>query len=115
MASLNQVVILGHLGADLQLAYTQGGTAVANLRVATHGTWKNREGEKEARTDWHQVVVWGQQAERCAEFLEKGRLVLVTGRLQTRQWTEDAGGTRSRTEIVAKSVEFVGRPKEEAA
>ena len=115
MATLNHVVILGHLGADPELRRTENGTAVANLRVATNMVWKNKDGEKEQRTDWHQVVVWGLQGERCGELLKKGALVLVTGRIQSREWTDEEGKRRWSTEIIAGSVEFVGRPWEDAA
>jgi single-strand DNA-binding protein len=115
MATFNHVVILGHLGADPELRQTQNGTAVANLRVATNMVSKNGDGAKEQRTDWHQVVVWGPQGERCGEFLKKGALVLVTGRIQSREWTDAEGNRRWATEIVAGNVEFVGRPAEETA
>ena len=115
MGSLNQVVLFGHLGADPKLVQTKQGTSVVNLRVATNATWKNKDGEKEERTDWHQVVVWGAQAERCAEHLRKGRAVLVTGRIQSRQWVDEEGEERYATEIIAARVEFVARPTEEAA
>ena len=115
MASLNHVVILGHLGADPELRKTEAGTPVANFRVATNMVWKNKDGEREQRTDWHQVVVWGPQGERCGEMLKKGALVLVSGRIQSREWTDDEGNKRWSTEIVASHVEFVSRPKEEAA
>ena len=115
MASLNHVVILGHLGADPELRKTDGGTPVTNLRVATNATWRNGDGEKEQRTDWHQIVVWGRQAEQCGQLLRKGALVLVSGRIQSREWTDDEGNRRWATEIVAGSVEFVGRPWEDAA
>src|SRR5687768_10135607 len=115
MPTLNQVVILGNLGADPEVRRTESGTVVANLRVATNMVWKNTDGEKEQRTDWHQVVVWGPQGERCGEFLKKGSLVLVTGRIQSREWTDADGNRRWATEIVAGNVEFVGRPSEDAA
>jgi single-strand DNA-binding protein len=115
MPNLNHVVIMGHLGADPEVRRTESGTAVANLRIATNMVWKNKDGEKEQRTDWHQVVVWGLQGERCGEFLKKGALVLVTGRIQTREWTDAEGNRRWSTEIVAGNVEFIGRPWEDAA
>src|SRR5688572_30690483 len=114
MGSLNQVVIFGNVGADPKLIQTQQGTSVVNLRVATNATWTNKDGEKEERTDWHQIVVWGAQAERCAEHLRKGRAVLVTGRIQSRKWTDNEGEERYATEIIATRVEFVPH-KEEAA
>lgn len=112
MVSMNHVVLLGHLGADPKLSKTQAKKAVANLSIATNTGWKDQEGEKRERTDWHSVVVWGAQAERCAQHLEKGRLVLVTGRLQSRTWEDDEGNRRYSTEVVASRVEFLDRPKE---
>ena len=115
MVTLNHVVIMGHLGADPELRRTQAGTAVANLRVATNMIWKNKDGEKEQRTDWHHVVVWGTQGERCAEYLKKGALVLVSGRIQSREWADEEWNQRWATEIVAGTVEFLSRPSEDAA
>lgn len=98
--SLNKVMIIGRLGRDPEVRYTQGGTAVANLRVATDETWNDRKtGEKQERTEWHTVVLWGRQAEIANEYLGKGRLIFVEGRLETRKWQDKQGQDRYSTEI----------------
>ena len=98
--SLNKVMIIGRLGRDPEVRYTQGGTAVANLRVATDENWTDRKtGEKQERTEWHTVVLWGRQAEIANEYLGKGRLVFVEGRLETRKWQDKQGQDRYSTEI----------------
>lgn len=108
MASLNKVLILGNLGADPELAYTQGGQPVAHFNVATNEVWTDRDGNRQERTEWHRVTVWGKQAEHCKEYLRKGRTVFVEGRLRTRQWEDRQGQKRFTTEIVAQNVQFMG-------
>lgn len=110
MASLNKVLIMGNLGADPDLAYTPGGQAVAHFNVATNEVWTDRDGNRQERTEWHRVTVWGKQAEHCKEYLRKGRTVFVEGRLRTRQWEDRQGQRRYTTEIVAQSVQFMGGP-----
>ncbi|HOU52514.1 MAG TPA: single-stranded DNA-binding protein [Myxococcota bacterium] len=110
MASLNKVLILGNLGADPDFRMTQGGQAVAELRVATTEVFKPAGGDRTERTEWHRVVVWGRQAEHCHAYLKKGRTVFVEGRLQTRQWEDKQGQKRYTTEIVASNVQFIGAP-----
>ncbi len=107
MASLNKVFILGRLGADPELRYTPGGQAVANLNVATN-SWSGKGEQREERTEWHRVVVWGKQAESCDRYLKKGREVFVEGRLQTSSWEDKDGNKRYRTEINAMVVQFIG-------
>lgn len=108
MASLNKVLIMGNLGADPELAYTQGGQPVAHFNVATNEVWTDRDGNRQERTEWHRVTVWGKQAEHCKEYLRKGRTVFVEGRLRTRQWEDRQGQKRFTTEIVAQNVQFMG-------
>jgi single-strand DNA-binding protein len=109
MASLNKVLILGNLGADPDFRMTQGGQAVAELRVATNESNFNKAtGERTERTEWHRVIVWGKDAEHCHAYLKKGRTVFVEGRLQTRQWEDKQGQKRFTTEIVASRVQFIG-------
>jgi single-strand DNA-binding protein len=108
MASVNKAIILGNLGKDPELRNTQGGKAVATLRIATNEVWTDQAGERKERTEWHTVVVWGRQAENCKQYLKKGRSVYVEGRLQTRKWQDKEGGDRYSTEIVADRVQFVG-------
>lgn len=110
MASLNKVLLIGHLGADPELGYTASGRAKASFRIATSERFTHREtGERTERTEWHRIVVWGGAAEACAEYLAKGRAVFVEGRLTTRQWETKDGEPRWTTEIVADRVEFLSR------
>lgn len=104
---MNSVVIIGNLGATPELRYTESGTAVTNLSVATNESYNNAEGERVDQTEWHRVVVWGKQAETCCKFLEKGRQVAVQGKIKTREWTTDEGEKRYTTEIVARNVKFL--------
>jgi len=108
MASVNKAIIVGNLGIDPELRHTQSGTPVCNLRVATHERWSGRDGsEGGERTEWHNVVVFGKQAENCERYLSKGRQVYVEGRLQTRKWEDKDGRDRYTTEIVALTVQFL--------
>lgn len=109
MASVNKAFIVGNLGADPEVRYTESGTAVANFSVATTDVWKDKNsGERKERTEWHRIVVWGKQGESCGEYLSKGRQVHVEGRLQTREWEDREGQKRYTTEIVANRVTFLG-------
>lgn len=108
MASVNKVILVGNLGRDPELRYTQNGQAVANFTVATNENWTNKSGDREERAEWHRVVAWGRVAELCAEYLAKGRTVYVEGRLQTREWEDKEGQKRRSTEIVAQTVQFLG-------
>lgn len=105
--SVNKAIIVGNLGADPEVRYTESGTAVANMRIATNERWKDKSGQQQERTEWHRIVVFGNQAENCGKYLEKGRQVYVEGRIQTNEWTDDNGNTRYTTEIVAQSVQFL--------
>lgn len=108
MASLNKVILIGNLGADPEVRYTQGGTAVANFRIATSEQWTDQSGQRQERTEWHRIVAWGKQAELCGEYLRKGRSVCVEGQIQTREWEDREGQKRFTTEIKAQSVTFLG-------
>jgi len=108
MASVNKAIILGNLGRDPELRHTASGKAVATLRIATNEQWADQSGERQERTEWHSVVVWGRQAENCSQYLKKGRTVYVEGRLQTRKWQDKEGGDRYSTEVVADRVQFIG-------
>jgi single-strand DNA-binding protein len=109
MASVNKVILVGNLGRDPELRYTAGGQPVASFSVATNERWNDREGKPQERTEWHRIVVWGKQAENCANHLHKGRTVYVEGRLQTREWEDREGQKRQTTEIVAQTVQFLDR------
>lgn len=108
MASVNKVILVGNLGRDPELRYTQSGQAVANFTLATTERFSNREGERQERTEWHRIVAWGRTAELCAQYLAKGRSVYIEGRLQTREWEDKEGQKRRTTEITAQSVQFLG-------
>jgi single-strand DNA-binding protein len=102
--SVNKVILVGNLGRDPEVRYTPSGQAVANFTVATNEAWTDKAGQKQERTEWHRVVVWGKAAENCGEYLSKGRSVYVEGRLQTREWTNKEGAKQYTTEIVANPV-----------
>jgi single-strand DNA-binding protein len=111
MASVNKVILIGNLGRDPELRYTQGGQAVANFTLATSERFANKSGEQQERTEWHRIVAWGKTGELCAQYLSKGRSVYIEGRLQTREWEDKEGQKRSTTEIVAQNVTFLGGPR----
>lgn len=101
MSSLNKAMIIGRLGQDPDVRYTQSNTAVANLSIATSERYKDSSGEWQERTEWHRVVAWGRLAEICQEYLKKGSQVYIEGPIQTRQWEDKDGQTRYTTEIKA--------------
>jgi single-strand DNA-binding protein len=107
--SVNKVILLGHLGADPEVRYTQGGTAVANLRIATNESYNDKNsGERIEKTEWHRVVAWGKLAEIVGQYLTKGRQVYIEGQLQTRQWQDKDGNTRYSTEVRASDLVMLG-------
>ncbi|ABB38342.1 single-strand binding protein [Oleidesulfovibrio alaskensis G20] len=107
--SLNKVMLIGRLGADPELKYSQSGTPVARMRIATSETYTDREGNRQESTEWHTVVVFQRQAENCANYLSKGSMVYVEGSLQTRQWQDQQGQNRYTTEIKGQRVQFLDR------
>lgn len=111
--SVNKVILVGRLGQDPEVRYTQGGTAVANLRIATDETWKDQSGERQQRTEWHTVVAWRRLAEICGQYLSKGRLVYIEGKLQTRNWQDREGNKRYSTEVQADNMVMLGGRSEE--
>jgi single-strand DNA-binding protein len=106
---LNRVMLLGNLGADPELRYTQGGQAVLNLRLATTESYLDREKVRRERTDWHNVVIWGKRAEALGKFLGKGERIFVEGSLRTSSYDDREGNKRYKTEIVAQNVILAGR------
>ncbi len=106
--SVNKVIILGRLGQDPELKYTPTGAAVCNFSLATSENWTDKSGQKQERTEWHRVVVWGKLAELCNQYLTKGRQAYLEGRLQTRSWEDKNGQKRYTTEINATTVQFIG-------
>jgi len=115
MASVNKVILLGNLGRDPEVRFTQGGTPVANFTMATTERWNDPSGEKKEKTEWHRIVVWGKQAEIAGEYLKKGRPVFVEGSLQTREWTDRDGNKRYTTEVRAQRLQLLGRPDDRGA
>ncbi len=107
MGSVNKVILVGNLGADPELKYTPAGKAVCNFSIATTESWKDKGGEKQEKTEWHRLVVWGEVGENCSKYLAKGRACYVEGRLQTRSYEKD-GQKHFMTEIVADKVVFLG-------
>ncbi|GMU73696.1 MAG: hypothetical protein AMXMBFR42_31480 [Burkholderiales bacterium] len=108
MASVNKVILLGNLGRDPETRYTTGGSAVTNLNIATSEQWKDKNGEKQERTEWHRVVLFDRLAEIAGEYLKKGRSVYIEGRLQTRKYTDKDGVEKYSTEVVADRMQLIG-------
>ncbi|MGB3212532.1 MAG: single-stranded DNA-binding protein [Desulforhopalus sp.] len=102
---VNKVILIGNLGSDPEMRYTQSGTAVATLGVATNRKWKDKDGNLQDETEWHRVIVWAQSAEFCANYLSKGSKIYVEGRLQTRKWKDQNGNDKYTTEIIANVVQ----------
>ncbi len=98
---INKVILVGNLGADPELRYTQSGVAVATLRLATSRRWKDRDGNMQDETEWHRVIVWNKSAEFCGNYLSKGSKIYVEGRLQTRKWQDQNGNDKYTTEIIS--------------
>ena len=115
MSGVNKVILVGRLGADPEIRYTQQGVGVTNFNIATSENWVDKAGQKQERTEWHRIVVWGKMAETCSQYLSKGRQVFVEGRLQTRQWEDKDGGKRYTTEVVAGTVQFLDGSKDKGA
>lgn len=105
--SMNKVILIGNLGRDAELKYTPAGAAVATLSLATTETWKDREGVKQQKTEWHRVVLWGKAAEGLAEYLTKGKQIAVEGKIETRKWTDKDGNDKYSTEIKADQIRFL--------
>ena len=109
---MNLVILHGRLGKDPELKYTSNSTAVCNLSLATDETYKDKDGNKHDKTEWHRLVAWGRQAEVMAEYLKKGSEVVVTGKIETRSWEKD-GKKNYTTEVRVSTFEFCGRSKTE--
>ena len=108
MGSVNKVILVGNLGRDSELRYTPGGAAVATLNLATTEVWNDKAGQKQEKTEWHRIVLWGKQAESLQEYLTKGKQIYVEGRLQTRQWDDKDGNKKYTTEIKADRITLLG-------
>ena len=105
---VNKVILVGHLGADPDMRYTPSGQGVCEMRIATSESWNDKNGQRQERTEWHRIVVWGKRAEVCSKYLSKGRQVYVEGRIQTRSYDDKEGNKRYITEVVAQDVQFLG-------
>jgi single-strand DNA-binding protein len=112
---VNKVILIGNLGADPELRYTPGGQAVCDIRLATNEAWTDKNGQKQERTEWHRVVMWGKPAEICKQYLTKGQKLYVEGRLQTRSWDDKEGNKRYSTEIIGTDFMFLGGGGERSA
>jgi single-strand DNA-binding protein len=108
MASVNKVILIGNLGRDPETRYMPDGGAITNISVATTETWKDKQGEKQEKTEWHRVAFFGKLAEIAGEYLKKGSQVYVEGRLQTRKWQDKDGADKYTTEIVANAMQMLG-------
>ena len=113
--SVNKVILVGRLGRDPETRYTGGGQAVANFSVATDESYKDKNGERQKRTEWHKIVVWGKQAEIAQQYLKKGSLIFIEGRIQSREWQDKEGQKRTSFEIVASNFRMLGSRAEGAA
>jgi single-strand DNA-binding protein len=107
MAGVNKAILVGRLGKDPVKRYTNNGTAVVTFNMATSEEWRKGEGQREERTEWHRIVVWGKLAEICDQYLSKGRMVYIEGRIQTREWEDREGVRRWTTEIVANQMQML--------
>lgn len=105
---VNKVILLGRLGADPDMRYTPSGQGVCELRLATNESWTDKNGQRQERTEWHRIVIWGKRAEICSKYLSKGREVYIEGRIQTRNYDDKDGNKRYITEIIASDVQFIG-------
>ena len=105
---VNKAIIVGNLGRDPEVRFTQDGRAVARFSVATTERWTDQQGQRQERTEWHNIVVWGKQAETCGQYLSKGRQVFVEGSIRSRSYDDKDGNKRYITEIIARDVRFLG-------
>ena len=106
---INKAILIGNLGADPEIRYTQSGTQVATFRVATTDRWKGQDGQMQESTEWHKIVAWGKLAEICGEYLSKGSKVYIEGKIQTRKWQDQSDSDRYSTEIVAREMKMLSQ------
>jgi len=106
--TVNKVILIGNLGKDPEVRYTQSGRAVARFSIATTEFWNDQEGNRQERTEWHNIIVWGKQGETCAQYLAKGRQVFIEGSIRSRSYDDKSGTKRYITEIIAQRVRFLG-------
>lgn len=110
MAGINKVILVGNVGRDPEVRTTPGGQQVAKFSLATSESFNDRSGERKERTEWHNIVVWGKTADICKQYVQKGRQLYIEGRIQTRSWVDKDGQKKYMTEVVANTVQFLGRP-----
>jgi single-strand DNA-binding protein len=113
--SVNKVILIGRLGQNPEVRHTPSGQSVANFTLATNESWTDKQGQKQERTEWHRVVVWGKLADLCGQYLSKGRQCFIEGKLQTRQWQDKDGQTKYTTEVLASTVQFLGGNAQQGA
>lgn len=113
--SVNKAILVGRLGRDPETRYTSGGQAVSNFTVATDESYRDRSGERQKRTEWHRIVLWGKLAEIAQQYLKKGTMVYIEGRIQTRQWDDREGNKRTTVEIVGNVMRMLSTRAETAA
>jgi len=106
---MNKAMVIGNLGNDPDVRYTQSGTPVATFSIATSERWKDKDGQMQETTEWHKIVVWRALAEVCREYLKKGDKVYIEGKMQTRKWQDSDGNDRFMTEIIARNMEMLGK------
>lgn len=111
---VNKVILVGRLGKDPEMRYTSGGSPVTHFSLATDESWKDQSGERQKRTEWHNIVVWNKLAETCSQYLSKGKMVYIEGRIQTREWDDKDGNKRRTTEIVASDMKMLEKKPEGA-
>lgn len=104
---INKVILIGNLGDDPEIRYTQAGTPVCSFRIATTERWKGQDGQRQEQTEWHNIVAWQRLAEICSEFLAKGSKVYIEGKLQTRKWQDQNGNDRYTTEVIARDMQML--------
>ncbi|HEX7078901.1 MAG TPA: single-stranded DNA-binding protein [Candidatus Eisenbacteria bacterium] len=112
MAGVNKVILVGNLGADPEVRSTPGGQRVANIRLATSRQWTSQDGQRQEKTEWHSIVIWGKQADIAEKYLTKGKQIYLEGRLETRSWQDKEGQTRYKTEVICDNFQMLGRAGE---
>lgn len=115
MASVNKVILIGNIGKDPETRYMSNGEAVTNITLATTDTWKDKNGEKQEKTEWHRVTMYRKLAEIAGKYLKKGQSVYIEGRLETRKWTDKQGVERYTTDIIASDMKMLGSKQTSSA
>ena len=115
MAGVNKAILVGRLGKDPEIKYTPNGTAIANFTMATSENYKDKDGQKQEKTEWHRIVAFGKLAEICGEYLVKGKQVYIEGRIQTRSWDDKDANKKYMTEIVANTMQMLGKVDDTAS